>query len=40
MKQLPFSLKIVKAIEMWKLQQQMTVLRTQQQQREEKVEEL
>ena len=40
MKQLPFSLKIVKAIEMWKLQQQMTVLRTQQQQCEEKVEEL
>ena len=40
MKQLPLAQKMAKAIEMRKLQQQMTVLHTRQQQREKKVEEL
>ena len=40
MKQLPLAQKMAKATKMRKLQQQMTMLCTQQQQREEKVEEL
>ena len=40
MKHLPLAKKMGKEMEMRKLQQQMTLLRTKQQQREEKVEEL